>query len=166
VVEVEFPNMLSALESKKIDLATMIMPFAIEAHKQSDLKTLFTVGQAMGEAQTTLLTARSTFIAAHRAVLVDFFEDWIRALHWFYDPKNRDAAIKIIADFTKKQPADYSGWLFTKKDNFRNVNATPNLKALQNNLQVQKQLGFLTMDIDVGKYSDVSIVTEAAKRLH
>ncbi|HXP13020.1 MAG TPA: ABC transporter substrate-binding protein [Stellaceae bacterium] len=166
VVELEFPNMLSAIESKKIDLATMIMPFAIEAHKQSDLKTLFTVGQAMGEAQTTLLTARSTFIAAHRAVLVDFFEDWIRALHWFYDPKNRDAAIKIIADFTKKQPADYSGWLFTKKDNFRNVNATPNLKALQNNLQVQKQLGFLTMDIDVGKYSDVSIVTEAAKRLH
>jgi NitT/TauT family transport system substrate-binding protein len=56
--------------------------------------------------------------------------------------------------------------LFTKKDNFRNVNAMPNLKALQGNLQVQKQLGFLTMDIDVGQYSDVSIVTEAAKRLH
>ncbi|MGO9785319.1 MAG: ABC transporter substrate-binding protein [Stellaceae bacterium] len=166
VVEIEFPNMLSAIESKKIDLATMIMPFAIDAHKQGDLKTLFTVGQAMGETQTTLLAAREPFIAAHRAVLVDFFEDWIRALHWFYDPKNRDAAIKIIADFTKKQPADYSGWLFTKKDNFRNVNAMPNLKALQSNLQVQKQLGFLTMDIDVGQYSDVSIVTEAAKRLH
>jgi len=166
VVEVEFPNMLSAIESKKIDLATMIMPFSIEAHKQGNLKALFTVGQAMGEAQTTLLTARAPFIAAHRAVLVDFFEDWIRALHWFYDPKNRDAAIKIIADFTKKQPSEYSDWLFTKKDNFRNLNAMPNLKALQSNLQVQKQLGFLNIDIDVGKYSDVSIVTEAAKRLH
>jgi sulfonate transport system substrate-binding protein len=166
VVELEFPNMLSAVEEKKIDLATLIMPFAIDAHKRGDLTTLYTVGQAMGATQTTLLAARTPFIAAHRAVLVDFFEDWIRALHWFYDPKNRGAAIKIIADFTKKQPADYSDWLFTKKDNFRNVDAVPNLKALQGNLQVQKQLGFLTMDIDVGKYSDVSIVTEAGKRLH
>ncbi len=63
VVELEFPNMLSAIEEKKIDLASMIMPFSIEAHKQGDLKTLFTVGQAMGEAQTTLLAARG---AVHR----------------------------------------------------------------------------------------------------
>ena len=34
VVEIEFPNMLAAIEAKKIDLATLIMPFAIEAHKQ------------------------------------------------------------------------------------------------------------------------------------
>jgi hypothetical protein len=42
----------------------------------------------------------------------------------------------------------------------------PNLKALQNNLNVQKKLGLLTADIDVAKYSDVSLVTDAAKRLH
>jgi hypothetical protein len=46
------------------------------------------------------------------------------------------------------------------------VNAMPNLQALQGNPQVQKQLGFLTQNIDVGQYSDVSIVIEAAKRLH
>jgi len=166
VVEIEFPNMLSTLEEKKVDLGTFVTPFSLDAHKAGNLRTLYTVGQAMGPTQTTLLAARAPFIAANRAVLVDFFEDWIRALHWFYDPKNRTQAIAIIADFTKKQPADYSGWLFTHKDNFRNVNAMPNLAALQSNLQVQKQLGFLNMDIDVGQYSDVSIVTDAAKRLH
>jgi NitT/TauT family transport system substrate-binding protein len=166
VVEIEFPNMLSTLEEKKVDLATLIMPFAIEAHKAANLKTLYTVGEAMGETQTTLLAARAPFIAAHRAALVDFFEDWERALHWFYDPKNRDAAIKIVADFTKKQPSEYSDWLFTKKDNYRDQNAMPNLKALQNNLNTQKQLGFLNIAIDVNKYSDISLVTDAAKRLH
>ena len=39
------------------------------------------------------------------------------------------------------------------------------LAALQNNLQLQKQVGFLKDDIDVKKYSDLSMVTEAAKRL-
>jgi len=166
VVEVEFPNMLAALDEKKVDLATVIMPFSIAAHKQQEkYRTLFTVGQAMGPAQTTLLVARAPFIAAHRAALVDFFEDWVRALHWFYDPKNRDAAIKIVADFTKKQPADYADWLFTKKDNYRDVNAKPNLGALQANLKVMKDLGLLNSDIDVKKYADTSLVADAAKRL-
>src|SRR5487761_1826935 len=166
VVEVQFPNMLASIKEKKVDLATMIMPFSIEAHRQSNLKTLFTVGQAMGPEQTTLLVGRAPYIAAHRAALVDFFEDWIRALHWFYDPKNREAAIKIVADFTKKPPAEYSDWLFTKKDNYRDINAKPNLAALQSNLAVQKKVGFLNIDIDVRKYSDTSVVSEAAKRIH
>ena len=166
VVEVQFPNMLASIEEKKIDLATMIMPFSIEAHRQSNLKTLFTVGQAMGPTQTTLLCARASYIAAHRAVLVDFFEDWIRALHWFYNPKNREQAIKIVADFTKRPPSEYSSWLFTHKDYYRNPNAIPNLPALQNNLNTQKELGFLKINIDVKKYSDLSLVEEAAKRVH
>ena len=74
--------------------------------------------------------------------------------------------IKIVADFTKQPAADYSDWLFTKKDNYRDLNAMPNLKALQNNLKVQKQLGFLDIDIDVEKYADLSLVTDAAKRHH
>jgi len=166
VVEIEFPNMLAAIEENKIALATMINPFEIEAHKAGNLKTLFTVGQAMGPTQTTLLVGRAPYLAAHRAVLVDFFEDWIRALHWFYDPKNREAAIKIVADFTKKPPSEYSDWLFTKKDNYRDINAKPNLAALQSNLAVQKKVGFLNIDIDVKKYSDTSIVADAAKRIH
>ena len=41
----------------------------------------------------------------------------------------------------------------------------PNLKALQSNLQQQKEVGLLKGDIDVQKYSDLSMVEEAAKRL-
>lgn len=166
VVEVQFPNMLASIEEKKIDLATMIMPFSIEAHKEGNLKTLFTVGQAMGPTQTTLLCTRTSYIAAHRAVLVDFFEDWIRALHWFYNPKHREQAIKIVADFTKRPPSEYSSWLFTHKDYYRNPNAIPNLQALQNNLNTQKELGFLKIDVDAKKYADLSLVEEAAKRVH
>jgi sulfonate transport system substrate-binding protein len=38
------------------------------------------------------------------------------------------------------------------------------VKALQSNLNDQKALGFLKIDIDVAKYADLSLVDEAAKR--
>jgi len=119
---------------------------------------------AMGEAQTTLMAARERFIAQHRAVLVDFFEDWQRAMRWYYDPKNRAEAIRILSNFTKQPPAAYEDWLFTKEDYYRNPDVIPNVKALQSNLNVQKELGLLNMSIDVNKYADLSLVEDAAKR--
>jgi sulfonate transport system substrate-binding protein len=56
-------------------------------------------------------------------------------------------------------------WAFTSRDQYRDPNGMPNLAALQSNLQLQKQVGLLTQDIDVKKYSDLSMVEEAAKRL-
>lgn len=164
IVEIPFPYMTAALEEKKVDLAGMVMPFALTAKKSGKVRTLFTMKDAMGEAQTTLMAARAGFIAAHRAALVDFFEDWQRAMRWYYDPKNRAEAIKILADFTKQPPSAYEDWVFTKRDYYRNPDVIPNVAALQNNLNVQKELGLLKMSIDVKKYADLSLVEEAAKR--
>jgi len=55
-------------------------------------------------------------------------------------------------------------WAFTGRDQYRDPNGLPNLDALQSNLQKQKEVGFLKADIDVKKYSDVSMVKEAANR--
>jgi NitT/TauT family transport system substrate-binding protein len=164
IVEVEFPNMAAALEEGKVDLAGMVMPFALIAKKTGKVRTLFTMKDAMGEAQTTLMAARAPFIAAHRAALVDFFEDWQRAMAWYYDPDNREAALKIVADFTKRPPSAYSEWLFTRQDYYRDPNVIPNVEALQSNLDLQKELGLLAIAIDVRKYADLSLVGEARLR--
>ena len=165
IVEIDFANMIPALREKKIDLAGEVTPFTIEAHKAGGVRTLFTLKQAMGPSQVTLLAARADFINEHRAALVDFFEDWIRATRWYLDPKNHDEAVRILADFTKKPPAEFTDWAFTKADYYRDPDGKPNLKALQDNLNVQKQLGLLDVDIEIGKYSDLSLVEDAAKRL-
>jgi NitT/TauT family transport system substrate-binding protein len=164
IVEVQFPNMAAALEEKKVDLAVMVLPFSLIAKEGGKVRPLFTMKDAMGETQTTLMAARQPFIEAHRAALVDFFEDWQRALHWYMDPVNRDEAIKIIADFSKEPPSAYAPWLFTKKDYYRNPDVVPNVKALQSNLDLQRKLGLLNIAIDVEKYADLSLVHEAAKR--
>ena len=166
IIEVEFPNMVSVLAQKKVDMIEIGTPFSVVAAKEGKAKPLFDVGQAMGPTQLTLWAARTPFIAAHRAVLVDFFEDVETMLHWYLDPKNRDEGIRIIAAFTKQPPADFADWLFTKNDFYRDPNARPNLAALQSNLNAQKEVGLLNIDIDVAKYADLSLVDEAAKRLH
>jgi len=55
-------------------------------------------------------------------------------------------------------------WVFSSRDQYRDPNGTPNLSALQNNLKQQKEVGFLKDDLDAKKYSDLSMVQEAAKR--
>ena len=165
IVEVDFANMIPALREKKVDLVGEVTPFSIEAHKAGGVRTLFTLKQAMGPSEVTLLAARTGYIKEHRAALVDFFEDWIRATRWYLDPKNHDEAVQILADFTKKPPAEFTDWVFTKDDYYRDPDAKPNLKALQDNLNVQKQLGLLDIDVDIGKYTDLSVIEDAAKRL-
>src|SRR6266568_464066 len=164
IVEVQFPNMIATLEEKKVDLAGLVTPFSIQAEKKGLTRTLFTIKDAMGETQTTLMAARKPFIDKNRAALVDFFDDLQRATRWYLDPANHDAAVEIIAKFTKQPKAEFADWVFTKDDYYHDPDGRPNLKALQNNLRDQKALDFLKVDIDVMKYADLTLVDEAAQR--
>jgi sulfonate transport system substrate-binding protein len=164
IVEIQFPNMIATLQEKKVDLAGLVTPFSIEAEKKGISRTLFTIKDAMGETQTTLMAARKPFIDKNRAALVDFLEDTQRATRWYLDPANHDEAVDIIARFTKQPKSEFAGWVFTKDDYYHDPDARPNLEALQSNLRDQKALDFLKIDIDVTRYADLSLVDEAAKR--
>jgi sulfonate transport system substrate-binding protein len=164
VIEVEFPNMAAMLAEQKVDMAGMVAPFSLTEAKAGRVRTLFTIKDAMGVAQTTLMAARAPFIEKNRAAMVDFFEDVQIGTRWLLTPANRDAALALVSRVTKQPVANFADWVFTKDDYFHDPDARPNLAALQSNLKVQKDLGFLKLDIDVRKYADLSLVDEAAKR--
>ena len=164
IIEVQFPNMPAMLEEKKVALAGMVAPYSQQETRSGRARSLFTIKDAMGETQTTLLAARAPFIAKNHAALVDMFEDLQIGTRWLLDPANRAAALDGVSRVTKQPPANYSDWLFTKDDYFRDPAVRPNLAALQNNLNVQKQLGFLKIDVDVPKFADLSLVEEASHR--
>jgi NitT/TauT family transport system substrate-binding protein len=164
VIEVEFPNMAPMLGEKKIDMAGMVAPFSLTETKANRVRTLFTIKDSMGVAQTTLMAARTPFIAKNRAALVDFFEDVQTGIAWLLDPKNRPAALTLVSRVTKQPESVFADWLFTGDDYFRDPLARPNIEALQANLKVQKDLGFLRADIEAAKYADLSLVDDAAKR--
>jgi len=165
VVEIGFPNMKSVLLEHKADIATFVPPFAYDPELRDKARTLFTMHDAMGTTQLTALTARTGFIKQHRAAVVDYLEDAIRAIHWYTDPKNHDEAVKIVADFMKRPPALFEKWLFTKGDDYRDPNGMPDLAALRRNLDTEVQLGLLKQKIDVNKYADLSMVKAAGQRM-
>ncbi len=165
VVETQFPNMKQLLLDHKADLIVAVPPFSYDPELHANARTLFTLKDAFGVTQLTAMTAREGFIKQHRAVIVDFMEDAIRAIHWYTDPKNHDEAVQIVAGFMQRPPALFQDWLFTKKDDYRDPNGKPDLAALQRNLNTQRSLGLLNADIDVKKYNDLSMEREAAQRV-
>jgi NitT/TauT family transport system substrate-binding protein len=165
LVEIAFPNMLATLQDKKIDLGPLSQPSIGTAERQGGYRTMFSIRDAMqGETQMTVMSARVPFIAAHRAALVDFYEDFQTAIRWFTDPAHRDDAIKIISDFTKQPVGNFSAWLFTKDDSYHDPNIRPNLVALQSNIDAVTQMGFLKASVDMKSHADLSLIDEAAKR--
>src|SRR5665213_398601 len=97
--------------------------------------------------------------------MIEVLQDYIGATRFLDDPANRDQAVQLVVDATK-QPAElFRDWVFTKQDYYRDPDGLPNLEALQANVDLAQKLGFLRTKLDVGKYTDLSLAKEAAKRL-
>jgi sulfonate transport system substrate-binding protein len=164
VIEAPFPTMPSMLNDKKADLVTAVMPFALNPLLNQIGVPLFDQTEGLGTSQFVFWAARQSFIDKNRAVLVDYMEDMLRIERWYLDPKNHDEVAKIASDLLKI-PADRFGWLFTKKDYYRDPDMKPDLVALQRNVNTAVDLGIFKSSVDVKKHSDLSLIEEAAKRL-
>jgi sulfonate transport system substrate-binding protein len=164
VVEAPFPAMKAMLAEKKVDLIPAVVPFSYNPELHQIARDLFVQKDAIGIADMVVWTARKPFIDKNRAALVDFMEDTLRITRWYLDPKNHDEATQIAGRVTKLPPQAFD-WLFTNKDCYHDPDMMPNLDALQKNVDMTKDLGFVKASFDVKAYSDLSIVQEAAKRL-
>jgi len=165
MIEVRFPDMKAMLSEKKVDLITAVNPFGFDPELTSFSHVLFTQEEAIGRAQMIVVVARKGFIEKHRAALVDYLEDYIAAIRWLGDPTHHDAVVQLVCDVTKQKPELYADWVFTAKDYFRDPQGLPNLEALQANVDLAKNLGFLRASLEVAKYADLSLAQEADKRL-
>ncbi len=164
MIETPFPTMRAMLAEKKVDLIPGVLPFSLDPELRKIARPLFKQSDAIGVTDMLVWVARKPFIDKNRAAMVDFMEDTLRIVQWYLDPKNQKEAAQIAAKFTKRSPEAFT-WLFTKDDYYRNPEMLPDLEALQRNVDMTKDLGFVKGDIDVNKYTDLSIVQEALKRL-
>jgi len=165
IIEAQFPSMGSLLIEKKVDLVVGVKPFVLNPAFQAAGRVLFTQRDAVGMTDFLFLAARAEFIEKNRAALVDFLEDDIRATRWYMDPANHEAAIAIVANFLKTPP-ERLGWIFTKEDFYRNPDLRPDPAAIQKNIDLLAEYGFIQGHVDVAKQTDLSLVEEAARRLN
>jgi sulfonate transport system substrate-binding protein len=164
LLEGPLPAMPAMLMEKKADLIPGVLPFALNPQFLADAKMLFNISDALGPVDMIVLCAREDFIKKNRAAMVDYMEDLLTVAHWFLDPKNHAEVAQIASKITKAPPERF-GWLFTTKDNYRDPNLMPDLAALQKNIDTTRDLGFVKKPIDINKFADLTLITEAAKRL-
>jgi sulfonate transport system substrate-binding protein len=165
MVESPFPTMRAMLSEKKVDMIPAVIPFSYDPELRKIARTLFVQRDAIGVTDMIVWTARKPFIDKNRAAMVDFMEDTLRITRWFLDPANHSEAMAIAGRLTKQPPERYD-WLFTNRDAFHDRDMLPDLEALQKNVDMTHELGFVPSTLDVRKHTDLSIVEEAAKRLN
>jgi sulfonate transport system substrate-binding protein len=164
VIEAPFPTMPAILNDKKADLVTAVMPFALNPMLNEIGVPLYDQTEGLATSQFTFAAMRQSFIDKHRAALIDYMEDSITIVRWYLDPKNHDEAAKIASGLLKIPPERF-GWLYTKKDYYRDPDLRLDLVALQRNVDTALEFGVFKERVDIKKHSDVSIVEEALKRL-
>ena len=163
MIEAPLPTMRAMLADKKADLVPVVLPFALDPELRRVARPLFLNRDVVGVTQLLVWTARQSFLDKNRAAMIDFAEDTLRITRWFLDPANHDEVMAIAGRVTK-QPPERFDWPFTKRDYFRAPDMVPNLDALQKNVAMMKDLGFVTTSVDVKKYADLSIFEAAAQR--
>jgi NitT/TauT family transport system substrate-binding protein len=164
VVESPFPTMRAMLSEKKVDMVPAVVPFSYDPELRKIARTLFIQRDAIGVTDMIVWVARKPFIDKNRAAMVDFMEDTLRITRWYLDPKNHKEAMEIAGRVTKQPPERYD-WLFTNRDAYHDPNMLPDLAALQRNVDMTRDLGFVRSSLDVKKHADLSMVQEAAARL-
>jgi NitT/TauT family transport system substrate-binding protein len=164
MVEAPFPAMRPMLAEHKVDLIPAILPFSYDPELRNIARDLFVQRDAIGVTDMIVWTMRKPFMDKNRAAVVDFFEDTLRITRWYLDPNNHEAVVQIAGRMTKRPPQSFD-WLFTKRDTYHDPNMLPNLGALQHNVDLTHELGFIKSSFDVKTYSDLSLIEEAATRL-
>ena len=164
-VEANFANMPAMLDGGKVDIIGVLPQFSQGIVDNPKYRILFTARDAVGPTQAVLWAIRADYIAKNRRVLLDFFEDHIRAVRWFIDPKNHETAVAITADVTKL-PKDRLGFAFTKEDFYHSPDGRPELDSVQREINEAVKLGVLPKAVDIRpKYVDLSLIEEAKKRI-
>jgi len=165
VIEAAFPNMNSLLLERKVDLISDLTPFALDPKLRAAASDLFTQRAAVGGETQMIWVAHGAFLQKNRAAVVDFLEDYLRIMQWYFDPPNRPAMVKIVSDFTKVPLAIIDKSIFNQNDFYRDPKGLPNIQALQANVDMAQTMGVLKQHLAVAKYADLSYIQAAAKRL-
>ncbi len=128
-------------------------------------RALFTAADGEGRIQGQIWAMRADFIAAHRAALIDFFEDHVRAVQWLLNPANHKEAVAIAAAIAKTSPEKLD-YMYTKNDSYHAPDARPDIPATQKSIDINVQLGLLKKGLKIApKYVDLSLLDAANKRV-
>jgi sulfonate transport system substrate-binding protein len=164
-VQANFNNMPAMMDEGKVDLINLLPQFRYLMTEQHKYRQLFTAADGEGRIQAVLWAMRADVLAAHRAAVVDFLADHIRAIRWLLEPSHHEEAVAIAAAVTKAKPETLA-YVFTKDDSYRDPDGKPDIAGTQHALDVELKYNIIKKTVTVSpNYFDLVLVEEAAKRV-
>ena len=158
IVEVAFPNQAAAIREKRIDCGVMILPFMNTEIRKGDLRALFTGGDAFGPYSVIFQIVTNEFLKKNTPAVRAYLADYVRGLHWFYNPANRKKAVEITAAFTKS-PADVlDSYFMTEHDYYRDRNACVGMTSIQVPIDAMHREGFIDQPVKVADHLSMSFL--------
>jgi NitT/TauT family transport system substrate-binding protein len=157
VVEIAFANQASALREKRIDCGVLVLPFMNAETLKGDLRVLFTGGDAFGGPYSVIFQVTTNdFLKQHPEAVKAYLADYVRGLHWFYDPANRKKAIEIASAFTKSPVDVLDSYFMTERDYFRDPNGCVSLAAIQTPVDAMLRVGFIDKPVNIADHLHMS----------
>jgi NitT/TauT family transport system substrate-binding protein len=158
VVEVTFPSIGAALRSKRVDCGVLPLPFNATELAKGGIRPVFSGKDSLPPFSITVQVASSNFLKAQPGAVKAFLADYVDALHWLYDPANRQKAVEITANLSKSPPEVVDSYFLTNKDYYRDHNACVSPGMLQTLADAMLADGALPHAVDMTKYVDTSFL--------
>ena len=156
IVEVNFPNMASAIREKRVDCGVLVIPFLAVESRKGDLRALFAGGDAFGPSSVIFQVARTDFLKQNADAVRGFLADYVTGLNWYYDKSNRTKAIELVAAFTKSPKEVLDSYFATGSDYFRDPNGCVPAIAIQKPIDAMVEEKLVPQPVDASKYLALS----------
>lgn len=157
IVEIGFPNIPAALREKRIDAGVFLQAFYAREHKKGGLRDIFNTYQAWGATTNVIFTAATNkFLKENTEAAKAYLGDFVRAIKWYQDPKNRAKAIEIVHEATKEPKESLELYYLAKGDKWIDPNGCPRAKYIQPVIDFAVEKGYLKERVDIKKYIDTS----------
>lgn len=91
------PDRAAALRSGSIAATLISPPIDAKMMEEGGSKRLDVSSSVVKHYTWESQAIREDWAQAHKPALIGFMRAWIRATRWLYDPKNKDAAVAILA---------------------------------------------------------------------
>lgn len=163
LVEIAFPSQGVALREKRIDGSLFIPPFQWIEEEKGGVKVLFTGKNAIGTNEPVFYAARTKYLKENPEAVKAFWEDWVIALKWSYDPKNRQKLLDITTQAVKLPRNILEKYMLTKADLWRDANACPHPEFIQPTVDAMHKVGYIKEKLDVAKFVDASYLPYPCK---
>ena len=142
---------LAALESKAVDAAMLSAPASFKAESDGFV-TLGLAADYVKDFPFDTIDVGRAWAAANAPLIKRFMAAYLKSVAWFYDEKNRDAAVQIMAKASQTSPDDNAkSYDYYRKIGFFERSGTVSTEALKSLVTVLKGMGEIKGDLATEK---------------